>query len=295
MEKTAPAALQFRDCWTTVHAYGRGEVTAYGGGGFVQILHILEGALRLDVDGVSYVLSPGETGVVNPYERGKCKALSDVRLYGFIFDAARHFDDTGLPPLCRFEHCVGADERVAALCAYINEEYETHAALHEKMLMSLTNELCVLLYRHYRAQSAGGREAFEGSQRIVREALRYINDHPDAAVSTRDVSAAANVSTAYLCRCFKEVTGKSVLDYAETLRMRRAHEDLTLGIYSVSDVAHKYGYNGLSYFNRRYKKHYGKNPGSTLKETAAKREKQMELPCAACEGDKAAGKREKKG
>ncbi len=52
-------------------------------------------------------------------------------------------------------------------------------------------------------------------------------------------------------------------------------EDLSLGTYTVTQVAEKYNFNSLSCFNRRYKKYCGTAPMTTLTE-AKKEELQWE-------------------
>jgi AraC-like DNA-binding protein len=93
-----------------------------------------------------------------------------------------------------------------------------------------------------------------GKHKIARLAVDYIYRNCHRGITTSEISEYINVSTSHLCRCFKEATGVSVIEYAERIRCRKAKEDLSLGIYSVSQVAEKYHFNSLSYFNRRYKK-----------------------------------------
>ena len=67
-----------------------------------------------------------------------------------------------------------------------------------------------------------------------------------------------------------EVCGETVLDYSDRIRCRKAHEDLTLGTLSVGEIAAKYHFSSLSYFNRRYRKFYGTNPATTLADAKAR-------------------------
>ncbi len=194
-------------------------------------------------------------------------------IQGFVFDSPRYFDSIGLPPLFRTKTFIGKDAVLSRICEAIQEEYVNQSAFHETALNALTTEFVIRLYRNYGEKNlevagiavpnAGEARNF-GKQRVVREALAYIYENCQDGISTRDIARHVNVSLSYLCRCFSEVCGETVLSYSDRIRCRKAHEDLTLGTLSVGEIAAKYHFSSLSYFNRRYRKFYGTNPAATL-------------------------------
>ena len=252
---------------TTLRFSCAGSADKRSAGGYVEILCVTEGMLRLTLDSKTQILTAGHIAVIHPYDEIGFESLCDTHYQHFIFDSPRYFDEIGIPALFRFRSFIEPDTRLTRLCLDIEEEYVHQSMFHEKMLIALTSQLVIYLYRHYGSEkNAPGAERLLGKQKIVREALAYIYENCQNGLSTRDIAASVCVSTAYLCRCFKEVCGISPLDFSERVRCRKAMEDLSLGTLSVTAVAEKYRFSSLSYFNRRYKKYCGVNPASTLAE-----------------------------
>jgi AraC family transcriptional regulator of arabinose operon len=82
-----------------------------------------------------------------------------------------------------------------------------------------------------------------------------------------------HISPGYLQSLYKSYFGISCMDDVIRSRIRKAKEYLMLGQYSVSDVAHLCGYNGVEHFCRQFKKITGCTP-SDYRLNAVKPEKQ---------------------
>lgn len=240
--------------------------------GFMKVINIISGAAKAEINGTQKTLFTGESLVINPYESVYVEILGGGYYYSFVVDQVKHFDSLCIPALTKFENFIPSDRIISDICKKINYEYNTRNHHHENMLVALTNELLIHLYRSYNAGSTTEQSALLlGKHKIARLAVDYIYKHSTDGISTNEVSNAVNVSESYLCRCFKEATGVSVLEYAERIRCRKAKEDLSLGIYTVTQIAEKYNFNSLSYFSRRYKKYCGENPVDTLSEAKKRR------------------------
>lgn len=61
----------------------------------------------------------------------------------------------------------------------------------------------------------------------------------------------------YLCRIFKEYTGKTVVDYINELRIDNACHEMTVKGMSVTRAAYDSGFNNLSYFCKVFKHYKG--------------------------------------
>lgn len=79
-------------------------------------------------------------------------------------------------------------------------------------------------------------------------------------ISTEAVSDIVNLSSGYLGKLFSESTGKSINEYINELRMKKAREELEKSTASVNDVATKVGFSNQSYFTAIFKKHFGVTP-----------------------------------
>ena len=84
----------------------------------------------------------------------------------------------------------------------------------------------------------------------------YTNDNIEISY----LSELCNMSESYFRRIFLKNYGISPIKYINNLKIERARELLTSGLYTVSDVAELSGFHDESYFSREFKKHSGKTP-----------------------------------
>lgn len=232
--------------------------------GYINVFHITSGELSLLVNDTPYKAISGDTIIINSFDTVTIDS-DNADVIHFIFDSPKYFTDMCISPQTRFNTIIKNDSRIADICKNINHEYLHQEDNHEIMLQSLVSQLLVILNRHHREKDSISLKPLSTTKfNIVWLAKDYILRNCDKGITTSDVSNEIFVSSAYLCRCFKEVMGESVLTYADRIRCRKAKEDLSLGIYSVSKVAEKYNFASLSYFNRRYKRFMKESPSETI-------------------------------
>ncbi len=97
-------------------------------------------------------------------------------------------------------------------------------------------------------------------------AIRYIDDHPDAELTLETVSKAAAYSPFHFHRIFRLITGETVQGYI----MRRRIERCAFYLASrknmkVKDIYLQFGFSSHSSFNKVFKKHYGLSPSAFRK------------------------------
>lgn len=103
---------------------------------------------------------------------------------------------------------------------------------------------------------------------IIKPAVDYIHsNYYKENISIQNLANLCNISTVHLRNTFIKNFAISPIKYINHLKMSRAKELLTSGIYSVSDVCFLAGYNDESYFCREFKKHF-KLPPSEYKKTS---------------------------
>ncbi|EXX85211.1 AraC family transcriptional regulator [Paenibacillus darwinianus] len=97
-------------------------------------------------------------------------------------------------------------------------------------------------------------------QRIVGQAVGYIEEHYTEPLSLLQVADAVNVSRNYFSEMFKWVTGQNFIDYLIALRMKRAKELLQGSSLKVYEVAEQSGFNDVKHFSKQFKKLVGLSP-----------------------------------
>ncbi|WP_105616559.1 response regulator transcription factor [Vallitalea okinawensis] len=98
-------------------------------------------------------------------------------------------------------------------------------------------------------------------EKIVQSAIKYMNAHfCDQTISLNTVAEVINISSFYLSKLFKEVTGKNFKQHLIEMRMDFAKELLMKSQMSVKEVCQEIGYTDPNYFSRAFKKYTGASP-----------------------------------
>ncbi|MBV4473273.1 helix-turn-helix transcriptional regulator [Pseudomonas botevensis] len=102
--------------------------------------------------------------------------------------------------------------------------------------------------------------------RHVKQAIEYIQAHPQHLVSGTDLAQLSNVSLRALQDGFRRFTGTSIVAYQRQVRLARAREALALGtVSSVSEVALQYGFSNVGRFCQYFQRAYGVSPADVRK------------------------------
>jgi len=75
-----------------------------------------------------------------------------------------------------------------------------------------------------------------------------------------DLSQDLNMSYSAIYRKFQALTGKKIVDFVRTMRLKKAAILIADCNYSVSEAAFLVGFNDPKYFSKCFKKEFGKNP-----------------------------------
>lgn len=91
-------------------------------------------------------------------------------------------------------------------------------------------------------------------------AKTFLDDHVATSVSLEQVAMAAHLSVRQLSTLFKEQLGFTPLNYLRDQRMKKALTLLTQSILPITIIAESVGYQNLSAFSDRFRKHFGRSP-----------------------------------
>lgn len=93
----------------------------------------------------------------------------------------------------------------------------------------------------------------------------FVNSHYSEKISLSTLADQVGLTTNSLCRFFKKMTQKSIMEFVAEYRIRKAVELFNLNTASsISEVMYKCGYNDASYFTKQFKKHQGTSPSKYL-------------------------------
>ncbi len=92
----------------------------------------------------------------------------------------------------------------------------------------------------------------------------HIQENIEKHFKIEDLAAMADVSVSYFRQLFKSITGMSVAQYVNFIKINKAKDLLISGEYNVTEVANQTGYSDIFYFSRIFKHHTGHPPSYYL-------------------------------
>ena len=151
---------------------------------------------------------------------------------------------------------------ISSIHALINSEDKLqYLKLHHKAM-----ELLNLLLENVE-QAPTGRNILNlnaSDVNAIFQARKQLLDNLAHIPSLKQLSLAAGMSISKLQKCFRQVFGKSISQYALSEKMNLAKQLLDSKKYAVSEVGYQIGYSNLSHFSKAFKKEFGVNPKSYL-------------------------------
>jgi len=100
------------------------------------------------------------------------------------------------------------------------------------------------------------------ARHIVRKAEQVIRERYREHITLKDLAEELYISPGYLSNVFRKVTGTTVTDYINDVRIRQAQKLLNEGKYKVYEIAEMVGFSSSNYFIRVYKAKTGVTPRS---------------------------------
>lgn len=104
------------------------------------------------------------------------------------------------------------------------------------------------------------KDSNENSDTIIKIAKKYIHDHLDHNIKTKDIATQVNLSESYFATYFKNKTGINLRDYILKTKIDYAKQLLRQKQNNISEVAYLIGYQDYRSFSRAFKNETGMSP-----------------------------------
>ncbi|GBF74129.1 AraC family transcriptional regulator [Paenibacillus sp. 598K] len=133
-------------------------------------------------------------------------------------------------------------------------EYNDKPDGYEDVLKLQLCELLIQIHRSYKDVYHGQPHPDSYKLSLIRESIHYMRGNLSASLQLTELSQQALLSKSYYSALFKQVTGRSVIDYLQQLRIEEACRLLAGTDRAVSDIAEQVGYADYRFFNKTFQK-----------------------------------------
>jgi AraC-like DNA-binding protein len=120
-------------------------------------------------------------------------------------------------------------------------------------LRGLLAELLLFTARFVHTNRVAAPEHVSPLHRKMSDIVRYLNEHYAEPIRLDELSARFDISPAYLSRMFKEITGFSLVEYVQLVRVREAQRRLETTHDKVITIAEQVGFGSLVQFGRVFR------------------------------------------
>lgn len=104
-------------------------------------------------------------------------------------------------------------------------------------------------------------------EEFLQKTIDFItNNLQDPQLGVDVIASFFNLSRMQIYRKIKGLTGKSVVEFIRTVRMKQAIKLMDTQKYTLSEIAYEVGFSSSSYFTKCFKDEYGKTPSEFLQQ-----------------------------
>jgi AraC-like DNA-binding protein len=237
----------------------------------VEIIHVMQGKLRLSTGGVSHALQKGDIAFI------ASGMLHGGKPENCVYECVVFDMNLLLMNNSYFKQQIGEvlDGAVEIRTHLRAESGETWRALlpmfgalrewSEGCRMITIGCLMRFVGEVYRSGAYTRREHPRGSENRkmlkLKKVFMLIENSYAKPLTLGQLSAAVDMTPKYFCRFFKEATHRTPLDYVTYYRVEAACHAFAATDHNVTEIALDMGFSDVSYFIRCFKKYKGVTPG----------------------------------
>lgn len=113
---------------------------------------------------------------------------------------------------------------------------------------------------------------YDSSDPKTYEIYTYVKKNYKERISLNELCFLYGTNKSTLCRSFREIYGKTVVEYITELKVREAKRLMREGTQNMTEIATMLGFSSVHYFSRIFKKETGISPTEYIKTVKSKLE-----------------------
>lgn len=222
-----------------------------------ELIYVLSGEVRVNIDGCEHLLCAGELSIVFPYSIHAYDNAPDAQSIIIMFspDAVPLYEKTLLSSKPLIPYCKD-DFGLLPILSRIAEVFSSKDTAHEDIatayLSGVVGELLQRLTLH---------TDFDAGSEVIQRVLTYCSTHfADESISTNTVAQALFISQSYITKIFSQKLGYGFREYINSLRVAEAKNLLKNTDLKITEIMLRCGFKNQSSFNRVFMDNCGLTP-----------------------------------
>ena len=230
----------------------------------ILLLCVLEGKVELSIEGEKYLMNVGDMIAINSVKKYSWIAQEETHLIAQITISYQLLSDYLKNDIVYF-WCNSVEEHTPS---YETLKQYIYKLLYEYVLdtqnmtfaaQSIYYQIIDFMLIAFLVKNDFTKR-MDDKEEIVYRTVQYINMHYDEKLSLEEIAGELYTNPASLSRLFKKRVGMNFVEYANSIRMQRAVDELLFTEKPVTIVAADSGFSNISLFNRMFKKRYNTTP-----------------------------------
>lgn len=246
----------------------------------MQLYYIVNGHGIVKCDSSHYKVSKNSIVIINNNQLHSLESLSDdLEFYTIRIDPTFLFSNQ--VDLCQtkfwaplsenrilFQNSIENDTDILKCILNLIDEYFTKKIGYEIAIKSYSYQLIVLLLRNHIDKFISSHEYSSKLNNLNRleNIFKYIDSNYNKKISTLELSNQIHLSSFHFCRLFKQITGKTSVEYINEIRLQKSIEMMKNHNMNITEIASHCGFDNINYFSRLFKKHYKISPSKYRKQ-----------------------------
>lgn len=240
-----------------------------------EIYYLLEGEIYYFIDNQTYYVKKGSMIFINRNQIHKTAAakkyyhdrilihlseeemgplfelMSDIDIDTFFlkYNGVLELNDTG-------------QKYIESLLMEVMEEMKKKHTSYEFLIKTKLAELLIFAIRCKNGENKTLEVETVKTEKHkkIHEIAEFIAENCSDKISLDELSKHFFVSKCYLSRIYKEVTGFTVNEYINIVRIKKAQSLLENTDHTITEISEMVGYDSITYFEKVFKKYIEKSP-----------------------------------
>lgn len=234
----------------------------------IEFLYVVKGEASMHCNSKPFAVRPGDLIVVNSNELHYGENMSqDLAYYAIIVNPSLlHSSSTDtceakyIAPITRnlilFNNKISCDSELMECIDSIILEYNKKRTGFELAVKSSIYRLLVILLRNHVQKVLTQNEYDMRIRNLTRfnNVFEYIKQNYSEEIKPSYLAGMVNISLYHFCRLFREITGRTPIEYIHHVRINKSESLLKDTDLNISEIASSVGFNDINYFSRIFKK-----------------------------------------